>query len=105
MNKSVAVIQLHLPHDVIDCICSYLFCSLDQSKEQNKQRFKEVLQDIKNDVLIDHVPLFARNGYIIYFMYIQFPVREHKVIYTNLCGNCGNFIILKGNSFGCKCFK
>lgn len=39
MNKSVDVLQILLPQDVLNNICNYLFYSLEQSREQNKQKF------------------------------------------------------------------
>jgi hypothetical protein len=104
MNKSVVVHQLQLPQDAIEHICRFIFYTVEECIEKNKNKFKKVLLDVKNDVRIEHVPFYSGNN-VMYFMTFQFPIRHHKVIYTNLCGTCGNFIILRNcNSFRCRCF-
>jgi hypothetical protein len=103
MEKSIAVYQLKLPQEVINYICSFGFYTLEQCIEQNKKKHKKVLKDIKDDVRINNVPLYTPNGTIMYCIYIEFPIRQRKVIYANLCGDCNNFIHLKRKSFGCRC--
>lgn len=103
MNKSIVVKQLKLPEDTIDHICSFIFYTLDKCIQNNKKKYKNTLLDIQQDVRITHVPMHS-STYKTYFMIIEFPVREHKVIYTNICGTCGNFIILtRRKSFSCRC--
>jgi|LauGreDrversion4_2_1035121.scaffolds.fasta_scaffold11636_2 hypothetical protein len=103
MEKSIALYQLKLPQEVIEYICSFGFYTLEQCIEQNKQNQKKLLKDIKEGVRINNVPLYTLTGSILYCVYIQYPLRERKVIYANLCGNCNDFIHLKRVSFGCKC--
>jgi len=102
MEKIIVVNKLSLPHEVIEYICSFVFYGLEQSIEQNKKIFKKVLNDIK-DVRINNVPLYTPSGSMMYCVYMEFPIRERKVIYANLCGDCNNFIHLKRKSFGCRC--
>ena len=103
MEKIVLVNNLSLPQELIDHIFSFGFYTLDQCIEQNKKKHKKVLKDIKDDVRINNVPLYTPAGSIMYFIYIEFPIRQRKVIYANLCGDCNNFIHLKRKSFGCSC--
>ena len=103
MEKSITVYQLKLPKDVSNYICSFVFYTLEQCIEQNKKIHKKVLRDIKDDVRINNVPLYTPTGSVMYCVYMEFPIRERKVIYANLCGDCNNFIHLKRNSFGCRC--
>ena len=103
MEKIKVVNKLLLPQEIIDYICSFGFYTLEQCIEQNKQIHKDVLRDIKDDVRINNVPLYTPTGSIMYCIYIEFPLRERKVIYANLCGDCNNFIHLRRKSFGCRC--
>jgi hypothetical protein len=103
MEKVLIIHKIQLPQEVIHYICSYSFYTLEQCIEQNKKKHTKVLKDIKDDVRINNVPLYTLKGSIMYCIYIEFPVREHKVIYANLCGRCNNFIHLKRKSFGCRC--
>jgi hypothetical protein len=103
MEKLLTVHKMQLPQEIIDYICSFGFYTLEQCIEQNKIKHKKVLKDIKYDVRINNVPLYTTSGSVIYCVYMEFPVREHKVIYANLCGKCNDFIHLKRKSFGCRC--
>lgn len=102
MEKIVLVNNLSLPQVLLDHILSFGFYTLEQSIEKNKKKYEKLLRDI-SDVRIDNVPLFTMTGSLMYCIYIQFPVRQRKVIYANLCGDCNNFIHLKRKSFGCRC--
>jgi|UniRef100_A0A6C0B7K8 hypothetical protein len=103
MEKALIIHKMPLPQELVDYICSFGFYTLEQCIEQNKKKHKKVLKDIKDDVRINNVPLYTPNGTIMYCIYIEFPIRQRKVIYANLCGDCNNFIHLKRKSFGCRC--
>ena len=103
MEKVLMIHNMNLPQEVIDYICSFGFYTFDQCIQQNKNIFKKVLRDIKEDVRINNVPLYTSTGYEIYYIYMQFPIRQRKVIYANLCGKCHDFIHLKRKSYGCRC--
>jgi hypothetical protein len=103
MEKIMIIHKMNIPKEVIDYICSFVFYTLEQCIEQNKKKQKKLLKDIKEDVRINNVPLYTSSGSVMYCVYMEFPLRERKVIYANLCGNCNDFIHLKRKSFGCKC--
>jgi len=94
---------MQLPHEVIHYICSFGFYTLEQCIEKNKKKHIKLLHDIKHGVRINNIPLYTATGSVMYCIYIEFPIREHKVIYANLCGECNNFIHLKRKSFCCSC--
>ena len=95
--------KMQLPQEVVDYICSFGFYTLEQCIEKNKKKQKKLLHDIKHGIRINNVPLYKSTGSVMYCVYIEFPIRERKVIYANLCGDCNNFIHLKRKSFGCRC--
>jgi hypothetical protein len=103
MEKVLILHKIQLPQEILDYICSFGFYTLEQCIEQNKIKHKKVLRDIKDDVRINNVPLLRPCGSTIYCVYIEFPIRDRKVIYANLCGECNNFIHLQRKSFGCRC--
>ncbi len=103
MEKIIVINNLSLPQELINYICSFGFYTLEQCIEKNKKKHLKLLNDIKHDVRISNVPLYRRDGSIMYCIYMEFPIRERKVIYANLCGECNNFIHLKRKSFGCRC--
>jgi len=103
MKKVLMILKMNLPQEVIHYICSFGFYTLEQCIEKNKKKQINLLDDIKYGVRINNVPLYTSTGSVMYCVYIEFPVRERKVIYANLCGDCNDFIHLKRKSFGCKC--
>jgi hypothetical protein len=106
MERSHLVHMLKLPIDTIDCICSFLFYTLQQSIERNKKKYKKLFNDIQQ-IEISHIKMYYRlGGSFMYFMIIQYPIKEHKVVYTNLCNDCGNFIHVSNpyKCFGCRCY-
>jgi hypothetical protein len=101
MNIITVIYQLQLPSDSLDLICSFLFYTLNECIERYKQKNKKMLNDI-TQIETNYVDIPSRTKK--YYMNILYPLREHKVIHTYLCGVCGNFInIFRINSFGCKC--
>ena len=103
MEKVLIIHKMPLPQEVTHYICSFAFYTLEQCIKQNKKKQINLLHDIKDGIRINNVPLYTPTGSIMYCIYIEFPIRERKVIYTNLCGDCNNFIHLKRKSFGCRC--
>ena len=104
-DKSYLLYRLKLPKDIIDCICSFVFYTQEQSIERNKQKFKDLFKDIQQ-IEISHIPIYYKRGGSFIFMIIQYPLREHNTVYTNLCNDCSNFINVKSyRCFGCNCFK
>jgi hypothetical protein len=103
MEKVLMIQKMQLPQEVVDYICSFGFYTLEQCIEKNKKKQKSLLHDIKYGIRINNVPLYKSTGSVMYCVYIEFPIRERKVIYANLCGDCNNFIHLKRKSFGCRC--
>ena len=104
-DKCYLIHRLKLPTDILDCICRFVFYTRQQCIERNKKKCKKLFKDIQ-EIEISHIQMYyRRGGSFMYFMIIQYPLREHKTVYTYLCNDCGNFIHLSKPSFCCKCFK
>jgi hypothetical protein len=48
MNKVIAAYNLCLPPDMINHICSYVFCTMDESIAQQKEKYKPVFKQIQS---------------------------------------------------------
>ena len=105
-DKCYLIHRLKLPTDILDCICSFVFYTRQQCIERNKKKCKKLFKDIQ-EIEISHIQMYYRRGAsFMYFMIIQYPLREHKAVYTYLCNDCGNFIHLsKPRWFGCICYN
>ena len=103
MEKLYLVHALNLPKDTVDCICSFLFCTLQQCIERNKKKYKTLISDIQ-EIKTNYVKMYSSESFI-YYMSILYPIRDHKAIHTMICNDCGNFINIFNSTrkFGCKC--
>jgi len=106
MEKSHLVYRLKFPTDIIDSICSFVFYTFQQCIERNKKKCRSLFNDIQ-EIEFTYLKLYYKNstGPFMYNMNILYPLREHKALNTNLCGQCNNFINIFKSSrcFGCKC--
>ena len=105
MEKPYLVHRLNLPKDIVDSICSFVFYTFQQCIERNKKKYKTLFNDIQ-EIEFTYLKLYYnKTGPFMYFINILYPLREHKAVHTNLCGQCNNFINIFKSSryFGCKC--
>lgn len=106
MEKYYFVHRLKFPTDIIDSICSFVFYTFQQCIDRNKKKYRNLFSDIQ-EIETTYLKLYYNNsnGPFMYYMNILYPLREHKAVHMNLCGQCNNFMNIFKSSrwFGCKC--
>jgi hypothetical protein len=107
MNKSIAVIQLPLPKELINIICSFTFRSIKQVTRRNKRWFANVIRDLGSTDRNCYSGYLGSMYRLYYIVHITNPniygMREiNKRV--RMCINCGEFIKILEYS-KCKCPK
>lgn len=94
MNKSIIIYNIPLPSDVVDIICSFNFYTLQQCIDRTKQKYKNVIENIK-------VTLYESNYYPSIFS--ATTIRIHSIIFfIHICNHCGNYLMRMPYSCRCK---
>lgn len=102
MDKSIAVLQLPLQDDTLDLICSFLFYTVSQIKQRNKQKYKLVLKQISCIHVSCSTSRSMIRGLLMYHNTITY---QNKKLYINTCGQCGkNRKYTITNPVSCQCY-
>ena len=106
MNKSIILQQLPLPKDVVDYICSFVFYTLSESIEKQRQKYIRIIcniNKIKFDTISTWGPMTTWKVNLV-TIYIVLPISNQLIIY-NICYTCGNYVKKsKCKHFICKCY-
>lgn len=102
MDQSIAVLQLPLLEDPIYHICSFLFYTISQIRERNKEKYKPVLQQISCIRISCSTSRSLIRGLLMYHNRIYY---ENKKLDINTCGECGHYrkYVIK-HPVSCQCY-
>ena len=91
MNKSIAVMNLPLPRDVVNYLCSFVYYTAEESCRRIRNNFYDVINDLFYTIRL-HEPRLKYDVIMIYNIQSQFDI----TIYMCKCGNYRR---------KCKCIK
>jgi hypothetical protein len=90
----IIIYQLPLPKDIVDYMCSFIYCTLEQSISRNKQRYHVVLCDLFYTVRL-HNFYNWNNLNVTVFIY---NLQSNFDIQFVICCKCGNY-----TNMNCNC--
>ena len=82
MNKSVAVMNLPLPRDVVNHLCSFVYYTVEESSQRIRNNFYNVLNDLFYTIRL-HAPRLKYDVIMIYNIQSRFDI----TFYICKCGN------------------
>ena len=95
MNKITVIYTIPLPCDILDIICSFNFYSLEQCINKTKEKYKNVIDDVK-------VSVYESNSYLP-TIFSATTIRNHNLIlFIHICNHCGNYLMFMPYSCRCK---
>ena len=85
---------LPLPKDIVDYMCSFIYCTTDQSISRNKQHYHAVLCDLFYTVRLHN---FYNSNSLNVTLFI-YNLQSNFDIQFVICCKCGNY-----SNINCKC--
>ena len=91
MNKAIAAHNLLLPSDMINHICSYIFCTIEESITQQKEKYKPIFKQIQ---FMQRQTMKIRTPYnnIDYYYSRVYLYYDKKTLRINRNGEYGKYI-------------
>ena len=94
MNKSIAVMNLQLPNDVLDSICSFIYYTKEQSIINHKLNYTKIICDLFYTIRLQET-------YQKYSTVMIYNIQSNFDIVIHMC-KCGDYRF-KSHKRHCKC--
>ena len=95
MNKITVIYTIPLPSVLLDIICSFNFYTLEQCINSTKQKYKNVIDIVKETV-------YYSNSYP-NTLFSASTIRIHNLLlFVHICNHCGNYLTIMPYSCRCK---
>ena len=94
MNKSIAVMNVPLPRDILNHVCSFIYYTEDQSIKKHKLNYTEIVYDLFYTIRLEEV----RTNYYTVMIY---NITSNFDIIIHIC-KCGDYRY-KYHKRHCKC--
>ena len=94
MNKSIAVMNLQLPNDVLDSICSFIYYTKEQSIINHKLNYTKIICDLFYTIRL-------QESYQKYSTVMIYNIQCNFDIVIHMC-KCGDYRF-KSHKRHCKC--
>jgi len=94
MNKSIAVMNLQLPRDIANYVCSFIYYTEEESIQRHRTNYTEIVYDLFYTIRLQEVR--AK-----YYTVMIYNITSNFDIIIHMC-NCGDYRY-KSHRRNCKC--
>jgi len=94
MNRILVIYTIPLPNNILDVICSFNFYTLEQCINSTKQKYKNVIDNIKETI-------YDSNSYPTLFSATIIRIHD-LLLFVHICNHCGNYLMIMPYSCRCK---
>jgi hypothetical protein len=107
MHKRNLLYKLPLPNDTVGIVCSFLFYTVDQSIQHHKQKYKNVIHDIRRTKITYSFSQGCMNRLQCIITIIHMNNANPIWLRIRICNECREYIkhqFEKTQLFVCQCY-